>query len=215
MKILIVDDHILFREGLVSLLKKQPDFQVIGEAGTVDEAIQLAIARSPDVILMDFSLPDGTGLDATQAILAHLPKTKIVFLTVHETDDRLFSAVRSGAKGYLLKNIPVTTLLASLRALDAGEMAISPSMSTRIIEEYAQNPSYPSHNGPPVNTSLTTREIEILSLISKGSTNREIAQKLVISENTVKNHIHNILEKLGLKNRREALQYARRFRLIE
>jgi DNA-binding NarL/FixJ family response regulator len=215
MKILIVDDHILFREGLVSLLKKQPDFQVIGEAGTVDEAVQLAIARSPDVILMDFSLPDGTGLDATQAILSHLPKTKIVFLTVHETDDRLFSAVRSGAKGYLLKNIPVTTLLASLRALDAGEMAISPSMSTRIIEEYAQNPPYTSHNNPSVNSSLTAREVEILSLISKGSTNREIAQKLVISENTVKNHIHNILEKLGLKNRREALQYARRFRLVE
>jgi two-component system NarL family response regulator len=215
MKILIVDDHVLFREGLVSLLKKQPDFQVIGEAGTVSEAVQLAKQYNPDIILMDFSLPDGTGLDATQEILAHQPKIKIVFLTVHETDDRLFAAVRSGAKGYLLKNIPVASLLSSLRALDIGEMAISPSMSARIIEDYAQKATRPVEAGSASNATLTTREIEILTLISKGDTNRDIAQKLYISENTVKNHIHNILEKLCLKNRREAILYARRYRLIE
>jgi DNA-binding NarL/FixJ family response regulator len=215
MKILIVDDHILFREGLVSLLKKQPDFQVIGEAGTVAEAVLLAGQHKPDIILMDFSLPDGTGLDATQQILAHLPKIKIVFLTVHETDDRLFAAVRSGAKGYLLKNIPVATLLASLRALDNGEMAISPGMSARIIEDYAQKSTQGDEDGGMSHASLTSREIEVLTLISKGDTNREIAQLLYISENTVKNHIHNILEKLCLKNRREAIQYARRYRLIE
>jgi DNA-binding NarL/FixJ family response regulator len=215
MKILIVDDHILFREGLVSLLKKQPDFQIVGEAGTVEEAVRLSLSQGPDIILMDFSLPDGTGLDATHLILAHQPRMKIVFLTVHETDDRLFAAVRSGAKGYLLKNIPVATLLASLRSLENGELAISPSMSARIIEQYAQGSAPPAQPGPMTNASLTTREIEILTLISRGDTNREIAQKLYISENTVKNHIHNILEKLCLKNRREAIQYARRFRLIE
>jgi DNA-binding NarL/FixJ family response regulator len=126
MKILIVDDHVLFREGLSSLIAKQTDLTVVGEAGSVHEAIEKARTTLPEMILLDFNLPDGTGLDATRAILAELPDVKIVFLTIYEDDERLFAAIRAGAQGYLLKNIPVAKLLAALRGLiERGEAAIT------------------------------------------------------------------------------------------
>jgi len=209
MRILIVDDHILFREGLAGLLRSQPDTAVIGECGTVAEAIELSLRLKPDVILMDFSLPDGTGLDATRAILAKEPETQIIFLTVHDNDERLIAAMRAGAKGYLLKNLSVSKLLASLRALERGEAAISRKMMARILEEFAL--STPA-SGQPLSPliGLTSREIEVLRELSDGITNQEIAGRLYISENTVKNHIHNILEKLHLNNRREAIDFARK-----
>ena len=207
MRILIVDDHILFREGLSNLLCTQPDLQVVGECGSVQEAIDSALDVKPDVILMDFSLPDGTGLEATRAILSALPETQIIFLTVHEDDERLIAAMRAGAKGYLLKNLTVTKLLASLRALQKGEAAISRIMMARILEEFAN--SEPSRsNSPSPLVVLTSREVEVLQELSTGVTNQEIATRLFISENTVKNHVHNILEKLNLNNRREAIDFA-------
>lgn len=209
MRILIVDDHILFREGLAGLLRSQQDMQVVGECGTVEEAIETAKEVSPDVILMDFSLPDGTGLEATKAILASMPEVQIIFLTVHDNDERLISAMRSGAKGYLLKNLSVNKLLASLRALERGEAAISRTMMARILEEFANTePSRQPSPSPLV--GLTAREIEVLQELSGGVTNQEIANRLFISENTVKNHIHNILEKLKLNNRREAIDFAQK-----
>jgi DNA-binding NarL/FixJ family response regulator len=207
MRILLVDDHILFREGLVSLLNSQPDLEVVGQAGSVLEAINLARELQPDLVLMDFGLPDGTGLDATQVILADRSETKIVFLTVHEEDDRLFAAIRSGAKGYLLKNVPVAKLLAFLRGIERGEAAITPVLASRILEEF-------SRLGPPrgrerVETGeLTARELEVLKELATGASNREIADHLVIAENTVKNHMRNILAKLNLRNRREAAHFA-------
>jgi DNA-binding NarL/FixJ family response regulator len=195
MRVLIVDDHVLFSEGLASLLNAQPDFSVVGQAGSVGEAIILARELCPDLILMDFGLPDGTGLEATQAILAERPTTMIVFLTVHEQDERLFAAIRSGAKGYLLKNVPVAKLLAHLRGLERGEAAISPTMTSHILGEFAR--MSPAHESSQVEAS-----------------NREIADRLCISENTVKNHVGNILAKLDLRNRREAASFARRYRLI-
>lgn len=214
MKILIVDDHTLFREGLVSLIGQQPDLKVVGEAGSVQKALELARKHLPDMILMDFNLPDGTGLDATQAILAEYPQAKIVFLTIYEDDERLFSAIRSGAKGYLLKNIPVAKLLAALRGLERGEAALSRQMTSRVLNEFSQIPSVQMHSNSPFET-LTSREREILRFLALGSTNQEIATRLVISENTVKNHVHNVLEKLGLRNRREAQDFARRNGLLE
>lgn len=209
MRILIVDDHILFREGLVGLLKSQSDMEVIGECGSVEEAVEAALRLKPDTVLMDFSLPDGTGIEATRAILEKLPATQIIFLTVHENDERLIAAMREGAKGYLLKNLSVNKLLASLRALERGEVALSRTMMARIVEEFAQ--SVPSnHWGPSPLVSLTSREIEVLQELAAGITNQEIANHLYISENTVKNHVHNILEKLKLKNRREAIDFARK-----
>jgi DNA-binding NarL/FixJ family response regulator len=204
---LLVDDHALFREGLVSLLAGQPDFTVIGEAGSVQEAILMARDLRPDLVLMDFTLPDGTGLDATRAILAERPGTLIVFLTVHEEDERLFSAIRSGAKGYLLKNVPVARLMSFLRGLEQGEAAITPKMTTRILDEFSRmEPT----RGPVSEdlSALTERELDVLREISTGASNREIAQRLCISENTVKNHVSNILAKLNLQNRREAARFA-------
>ncbi len=209
MRILIVDDHVLFREGLVSLLKAQPDITVIGEAGCVHEAVAMARELGPDLVLMDFGLPDGTGLDATQAILADRPEINIVFLTVHEQDDRLFAAIRSGAKGYLLKNVPVSRLLTYLRGVECGEAAISGAMTSRILDEFARLGSARASGQAEVR-ELTSREIVILKELTTGATNREIASRLFISENTVKNHVGNILTKLNLRNRREAASFAHR-----
>jgi DNA-binding NarL/FixJ family response regulator len=207
MRILIVDDHVLFRDGLVSLLGSQPDFNVVGQAGSVPEAIAMARELQPDLVLMDFGLPDSSGLEATQAILADRPETSIVFLTVHEEDDRLFAAIRGGAKGYLLKNVPVSKLLTYLRGVKRGEAAISRAMTSRILTEF-------SRLEPPRNRDesevgdLTVREVEVLHELAKGATNREVADHLFITENTVKNHVRSILSKLHLRNRREATSFA-------
>jgi DNA-binding NarL/FixJ family response regulator len=211
--ILIVDDHVLFREGLSSLFRSQPDFNVLGEAGSVREAIALALHLRPDVILMDFSMPDGTGLDATREILVEHPKAKIVFLTMHEDDERLFAAIRAGAKGFLVKNIPVMQLLESLRGLQVGEAPISRTMTARILEAFSQTDSQKADDASALEL-LTDREREVLIELGRGGTNREIANRLFISDNTVKNHIHNILEKLGLSNRREVIRYAQQRGLI-
>jgi DNA-binding NarL/FixJ family response regulator len=204
---LLVDDHVLVREGFESLLNSQPDFRVVGQAGSVAEAIVMARQLCPDLILMDFGLPDGTGLDATQAILVEQPEIKIVFLTVHEEDDRLFAAIRSGAKGYLLKNVPVAKLLTFLRGTEQGEAAISPDMASRILAEFSR--LEPRHRPDRLETDeLTLRELEVLKELASGASNREIADSLVIAENTVKSHVRNILTKLNLKNRREATAFA-------
>lgn len=206
-RILLVDDHILIREGLAGLLDSQPDLRIIGQAGSVCEAVEMASKLKPDLILMDFGLPDGTGLDATQAILARCPGIKIVFLTVHQEDERLFEAIRSGARGYLLKNVPVPKLLAFLRGIERGEAAISPAMTSRLFDEFTRLAPARSMARPD---ELTTRELEVLKELSSGASNREIADQLVIAENTVKNHVRSILSKLNLKNRREAAEFARR-----
>jgi DNA-binding NarL/FixJ family response regulator len=213
MNVLIVDDHALFREGLVSLLDAQPDITVVGEAGSVAEAITQARELGPDLVLMDFGLPDGTGLDATQAILAERPETNIIFLTVHEQDDRLFAAIRCGAKGYLLKNVPVSKLLEYLRGVERGEAALSPAMTSQILEEFARTGVGRDPDTDGV-VELTSRELEVLGELARGATNQEIAERLVIAENTVKVHVRNILAKLNLRNRREAASFAQRHGLI-
>lgn len=213
MRILVVDDQVLFREGLVGLLKGQPDLTVVGEANTVSEAIAMARNLKPDLILMDFSLPDGTGLEATEVILAERPETNIIFLTIHEQDHRLFDAIRSGAKGYLLKNVPVSKLLDYLRGVERGEAAISLTMASQILQEfYRQRPR--SDTERVELSGLTWREQEVFRELVTGATNQEIAERLVIAENTVKVHVRNILTKLNLRNRREAASYARKHNLL-
>ncbi len=208
MKLLIIDDHVLFREGLVSLISRQPDMQVVGEGGSVSETIELARKLHPDLILLDFNLPDGTGLDATRVILTEMPGTRIIFLTIFDEDERLFSAIRLGARGYLLKNIPVARLLASLRGVDKGEPAISPDMVGRLLGEYARTVSAPQSAPNPL-SQLSARELDVLGELSTGATNQQIAEKLFISENTVRNHVHKILEKLNIKSRRQAVVLAK------
>ncbi|HJW90165.1 MAG TPA: response regulator transcription factor [Anaerolineales bacterium] len=212
MRILVVDDHVLFRDGLTGLLKAQPDFNVVGEAGTIREAVEKTRELQPDVVLMDFGLPDGTGLEATQAILEENPDCKIVFLTVYEDDDTLFAAIRSGAVGYLLKNVPINGLLASLRSLKSGQVALTREMTTRLVREFSRT-SLPPVGGDDLLAPLTRREVEIMQELATGASNREIAQRLFIAENTVKHHVHNILSKLGLKNRQAAIHFAREYNL--
>lgn len=199
--ILVVDDHVLFREGLVSLFNSAPDFHVVDQAGTIRDGVEKACHFKPDIILMDFSLPDGTGLDATRVILNELPMCKIIFLTVYETNENLLEAIRLGAKGYLLKNVSGSSLLASLRALSDGEIAMSRKMMSQIVELSRFAPAIPAQD---LLTKLSSREVDILLELQNGASNTQIAQKLVISENTVKHHIHSILEKLGVENRRQA-----------
>lgn len=209
MKILLVDDHVLFREGLAGLINSQPDLAVVGAAETAADAINKACTLKPDIILMDFGLPDGTGLDASRAILNTNPEAKIIFLTMHEDDDRLFEALRCGAKGYLLKNTSVNELLSFIRGVEKGEAAITRSTASRLLDHFAQSAPTPSAPTAELDV-LTSRELEVLQELNTGATNREIAERLVISERTVKNHVSNILSKLNLKNRYEASRFARR-----
>lgn len=210
MRLLVIDDHVLFREGLVGLLKVEPDIEIAGTGGSVREAVELACRHKPDTILMDFSLPDGTGAEASAAILEELPECKIVFLTVYETDDKLIEAIRTGAKGYMLKNTPVSKLLAALRALDKGEAAISRSMTLRLMEELTRSGPAAPGQASMLLEQLSQREMDVLRVMAQGASNAEIAQKLYLSQNTVKHHVSNILLKLQAGNRREALQIARR-----
>lgn len=209
-RVLVVDDHIMFREGLISLLCSTSDFSVIDQAGTMHDGIEKALTHKPDIILMDFSLPDGTGLEATRIILEQIPECKIVFLTVYETDENLLSAIRLGAKGYMLKNVSSSSLIASLRALEQGEIAMSRKMMSKALEYSRFAMSAPSQD---VVSRLSPREIDILFELQNDTTNAEIAQHLYLSENTVKHHIHNILDKLGINNRRQAGTIARQLGL--
>ncbi len=208
-RVLVIDDQILFREGLMSLLRSTPDFELVGSAGSVFEGCEQAALLNPDIILMDFSLPDGSGLDATRQILARSPECKIVFLTVHDNDENLFAAIRLGAKGYLLKDISSTNLLSSLRDLDKGEKAISLKMMSRIVDEFARTPESGSSNKELL-MRLSQRELEVVHELEAGATNLEIAAHLFLSVNTVKHHVRNIISKLGLVNRRQVADFARK-----
>lgn len=208
--VLVIDDHVLFRDGLISLFQSTSDFYVVDQAGTVSEGIEKAFYYRPDIILMDFSLPDGTGLDATEVILREIPECKIVFLTVYETDENLLKAIRLGAKGYMLKNISSSSLLASLRALAKGEIAMSRKMMSRVVEYSRAMPIPPSED---LLAKLSPRELDILSALQDGASNTQIARQLYLSENTVKHHIHSILEKLGVENRRQASVLAKQMGL--
>jgi two-component system response regulator NreC len=209
MRILIVDDHIILLEALTSLFESQPDFTVVGVAVSVQEAISKARLNTPDIVLMDFFLEDGTGLDATEAILAEQPDVKIVFLTAHEEDDRLFEAIRYGAMGYLLKNISSAEMLDRLRGLKRGEVALQPGYASRILKEFAQLPAREEVELDAI-SKLTARELEVLRELQTGATNRQIAARLMISEQTVKNHVSHILAHLNLKSRHELIKYTRR-----
>jgi two-component system NarL family response regulator len=211
MKLLIVDDHILFREGLAAIIRPERDFEIAGLAGTVKEAVDMAGTIKPDMILMDFALPDGTGVDATRQILERHPQCKIVFLTMSEEDEDLFDAIRSGAKGYLLKNMQPQKLVTALRSVQKGESALSRSMTTRLMEELSRTkrPELIQSN------TLTHREMEVLRAVAAGLSNQEIAKQLFISENTVKFHVHSILGKLGLTDRKEVAAYAREHGLMK
>jgi DNA-binding NarL/FixJ family response regulator len=213
MKILLADDHALFRSGVASLLHQQEDFEVVGEAQDGQEALDKATELMPDVILMDIYMPGGDGLEATRRIKEALPYTKIIILTVSEEDSSLFEAIKSGAHGYLLKKIEAEELFKMIRGVSQGEAPISRATASKILSEFAKQGGEESSAKGPGET-LTRREREVLELLTKGATNKEIANTLCISENTVKNHLRNILEKLHLENRVQAVVFALREGLI-
>lgn len=209
MRLLLIDYHVLFREGLISLIKNQPGIEVVGEAGSAETAIKEAARVTPDVVLMDVFLPDGDGLEVMQKILAQNPSTKVVILTYQESDDLLFEAIRRGARGYLLKNTPLAKLIASLEALQRGEAIISRTMTSRLLDEFQRLGKATNQDQNNTN-ELTSREMEVLGQLGTGASNREIGDRLSITENTVKVHVSNILSKLELQNRHAAGHLARR-----
>ena len=209
-RILLVDDHDLFREGLAGIISTQPDLQVIGEAGDGLEAIVKARELKPDLIMMDIQMPGCDGLEATQKIKRELPDTVIVMLTVRDEEEKLFEAIRSGAQGYLLKNIRSHDLLDGLRGAMRGEAAISPILAGRMLEEFRRLSQYEPREAIRDDLAmLTLREKDVLSLVAQGRSDKEIATQLSISLHTVKSHLRNILAKLQVNSRREAAWLAK------
>ncbi len=205
--ILIVDDHDLFREGLRGIIDHWDDFEVCGEAINGVEALNMAHELLPDIILMDIHMPLMDGLEATRRISIDLPSTRIIILTMSEEEEDLFTAIQFGAMGYVSKNTPSRRLHDELRKLLIGEAPLSGLMAQKILSVFRGSKPYP-HPTPNTGDDLSKREIEILELVVKGDTNSEIASALNITENTVKKHLKNILEKLHLNNRLQAAVFA-------
>lgn len=208
---LVADDHPLFREGVARIIAEQPDMEVVGEASDGLEALVKARELRPDVILMDITMPGCDGLEATRLIKQEMPEVHIVILTVRDEDEHLFEAIKSGAEGYLLKTLRSQQLLTALRGVMRGEAAISPHMATRLLQEFRRlSHMLPDRDVVP----LTAREQEILSLIARGASNKEIAEQLHLSLHTVKSHVRRILDKLHVNSRYEAAMYARKEGLL-
>jgi DNA-binding NarL/FixJ family response regulator len=213
-RILLVDDHVLFRKGIASLLAARQDITIVGEASDGDEAVILAQQTLPDVILMDVNMPRQNGIETVKIIKREMPHIQIVMLTVSDDDNDLFEAIKSGAKGYLLKNLEPLELYGMLDRLRQGEAPISGAMAAKILREFRQ-PEYTQGKETQPVDELTTREIEVLEQVVTGASNKEIADTLHITENTVKIHLRNILEKLHVQNRIQAAVYAVRQGLVD
>ncbi|MCL6454886.1 MAG: response regulator transcription factor [Alicyclobacillus sp.] len=207
-RVLLVDDHQLFRQGVRAVLNQAQEIVVIGEAENGQAAIDFCAADCPDVVLMDINMPVCSGLEATRVIKQRYPDVKILILTVSGAEESLFDAVKSGASGYVLKNARPADVMESIQRVFAGEPVIPSDLAMHIITEFS-TPKAVAPERPQVD-ALTERELEVLRKLSGGATNREIAQALFISENTVRNHVRNILEKLHLNNRVQAAAYALR-----
>ena len=212
-RVLVVDDQELFRRGLIMLLGGDTDIEVVGEAADGITATDLATTTAPDVILLDVRMPRRTGVEACRAIKEAVPATKIIMLTVSDEEADLYESVKNGASGYLLKDSSIEEVAQAIRVVNEGQSLISPSMAVKLIDEFKQMSKPEREQGPALR--LTERELEVLRLVAKGLNNREVAKELFISENTVKNHVRNILENLQLHSRMEAVMYAMREKLLD
>ena len=214
---MIVDDHALFRRGLEMVLDSEPDIELVGQASDGAEAVEKAAESLPDVVLMDIRMPRSSGIEACRAMKEAAPSAKIIILTISDEEEDLFEAIRAGASGYLLKDIPLDEVADAVRAVHGGQSLINPSMAGKLLTEFAtlakrDNEERAQEVPAP---RLTEREMQVLKLVARGMNNRDIAKELFISENTVKNHVRNILEKLQIHSRMEAVMVAVREKLIE
>lgn len=207
-QVVLADDHELFREGLANLINAQSDLAVAGQAGDGLEALTLARDLRPDLIVMDIQMPVCNGLEATRLIRAAWPEARIVMLTIHDEDEKLFEAIRSGASGYLLKDTRSAEFLRGVRGALAGEAALPPRLAARLLAEFVRLANQPAAGAPE--PDLTPRELQVLQLIAAGAADKEIAERLALSLHTVKTHVRSILSKLHAVNRREAARLAAR-----
>lgn len=213
-KLLIVDDQALFREGLRILLSVQPDFKVVGEASNGEEALRMAVTFQPNVVLMDLRMPVMDGVTATKRLHETLQKCKVIVLTTFDDDDLVFDGLRAGAVGYLLKDVSSEVLFEAIRAASRGEYFLLPSITAKVMAEFSRlSRLTPSMSGS-LEEQLSPRETEVLRMVATGASNREIAENLVIAEGTVKNHLTNILGKLSVKDRMQAVLKAKEYGLI-
>jgi two-component system NarL family response regulator len=214
-RVLVVDDHAVFRRGLEMVLAQEPDMEIVGEAADGLEAVEQAGVLAPDIVLMDVRMPRRGGIDACTAIHASVPTAKIIMLTISDEEADLYEAIKAGAMGYLLKEISIEEVADAIRAVQGGQSLISPSMASKLLTEFATMARKDVEKPPVPTPRLTDREMEVLTLVAKGLANRDIARQLFISENTVKNHVRNMLEKLQLHSRMEAVVYAVREKMLE
>jgi two-component system, NarL family, response regulator DevR len=204
-RILLVDDHEVVRLGLRALLDRHPDFEVVGEASTAEEAVIKTIDRRPDVVVMDIRMPGGTGIDACEQIVQQVPDCKVIILTSYAEDEMLFSAIRAGAAGYVLKQIGGEELIRAIETIGRGESLLDPALTSRVFAEVRRAAVAAE---AAAFAELTPQELNVLSGIASGKTNREIAEMLHLSPGTVRNYVSNILSKLDVSNRAEAAAYA-------
>jgi DNA-binding NarL/FixJ family response regulator len=212
-RVLICDDHALFRRGLVMVLESEEGIEVVGEAEDGEDAVARAEELAPDVVLMDVRMPKMSGIEATGAIAEAVPSAKILMLTVSDEEEDLYEAIKAGATGYLLKEISIEEVANAIRSVTTGQSLISPSMASKLLNEF--NNLAKQAQQKVLAPKLTDRELQVLKLVAQGLSNREVAEELFISENTVKNHVRNILEKLHLHSRMEAVVYAVREKLLD
>ena len=208
--LLIVDDHEVVRQGLVALLGRRPEFNVVGEAGTVAEAIEAARRFRPALVIMDVRLPDGSGIEACREIRAELPDTRVVMLTSYPDEDAVLSAIIAGASGYLLKQVRARDLVAALEAVGRGESLLDPAVTGRVLERVRR---IATADQPDELAQLTAQEQKILQLVAEGKTNKEIASEVFLSDKTVKNYVSSILSKLNLQRRAQAAAFVAKHRL--
>lgn len=209
--VLIADDHTIVRSGVRLLLEAEADIKVVGEALNGIDALNLAESLQPDVVLMDITMPEMDGLEATRQLKSRFPQINVLVLTMHRSDDYFFEMLKAGASGYILKGAKTSELITAVRKVHQGEVFLYPSMAQKLVQGYLQLAEWEQEQESP----LSPREKEIFQLLAEGYTNKEIAEKLVISPSTVHSHRGNLMEKLGLNNRRELLQYARDHGLIK